>query len=514
MRGKLLYLASALGLAVIALSVGLGLAADPWTGPDDEPEPAASDDHDHAHDHGPQPAAEANASPEDPAPAPQLGAHQPRHDHALSDREGEVPSRADASELPHHFEEFVVRGDDGLAEMADRGYVEGSGTLEDPYVIDGFRVDEDLTIADTSRPLVIENSYVEGQLTLNFAGEQVYVHHNYVEDLRVNENVDREGPTTAGLFEHNEIAYIGQLRHFGGTFQHNDVGPRPDGVAETYLSDTGPADVPENLVWNFDGYHGAHVHNNTVEGRVDVKLHGHFHGSCLACSPHAHHLEEDFPGEDDGAEQPRSRHSYRYHVLDFENNTIEAPEADQALRFHDRAHAGDDQTAASEPNPYLEDRHEHHAYLRVHENTVRDGRLVFDVVNAENDRHAGLVQEARIDLADNELERERPRSDSSALVTGYVVYDADTAQLHARDNAYEFLPESSSAPEGYGWAVDGELADAAGFHLHDVNASEVDVAGTQGANATYGLLLDDVRDNTPVETWDNRFDAEEARHER
>jgi len=63
-----------------------------------------------------------------------------------SDREGEVPSRAQASELPHHFEEFVVRGDDGLSEMAEKGYITGNGTLSNPYVIDGFRVDEELTI--------------------------------------------------------------------------------------------------------------------------------------------------------------------------------------------------------------------------------------------------------------------------------------------------------------------------------------------------------------------------------
>jgi hypothetical protein len=491
---------AALGAALLVATLAVGLIPDEAPSADEtDPGTASSEAEDRDH--------EANGS------SATTLAHQPRHDHALSDREGEVPSRAQASELPHHFEEFVVRGDDGLVEMAEKGYITGNGTLSNPYVIDGFRVDEELTIEDTSRPLVVENSYIDGQLTLNFVGEEVYVHHNHVRDLRVNENVEREGPTTAGLFEHNEIDYIGQIRHFGGTFQHNDVGPRPDGVVETYLSDTGPAELDEDVVWNFDGYHGAHVHNNTVEGRVDVKLHGHFHGSCSACPAHAHQDPEDFPADTIEGGEPRSRHSYRYHVLDVENNTIEVEGADRALRFYDEAHAGDDQTADSEPNPYLEDKHEHHAYLRVHGNDIDGGSLAFDVVNAENDRHEGLTQEARIDLTGNHLTRPAPRG--AGLVPAFEAETADHATLHAEGNRFAFQRPSSPAPEGYGWVDGGDPADTTAFLFEDVNASRVQIQATEGANATYGVTLDDVRDNTPVVLEANRFDArEEDRRER
>lgn len=492
---------------------------------------AGDEDHTHEqHAHGPANAANDNAS------AP-LEGHQPRHDHALADRPGQRPSRAEASEFDLQFERFIVRGNEGLEQMADDGYITGSGTLEDPYVISEFRVTDELSITDTSRPLVIENSYIDGQLRLNYVGEEVYVHDNHVHDLRVNENVERRGPTTAGLFEDNELEFIGQLRHFGGTFRHNDVGPRPDNVVETYLSDTGPADLPDNVVWNFDGYHLGHVHNNTVEGRVDIKLHGHFHGSCLACPAHAHQDPDGFPpeqanqgdqaGEDNGTDEanqtggqagqardrsPKSSHSYRYHTLDFENNTIQAGQAQLALRVLDQAHAGDDRTAASEPNEYLEDRHEHHQYVRLHANELRQGKLLFDVVNAEDARHGGLVQQATLDLSHNEVVLDRPRG-TSGLLAAYEVQAGDNAWLRAQANLFAFQEEDSAAPEGYRWAVDGEPADTTGLLLRDVDASHVEVNRTVGENATYGVTLADV-DDTRLLLFDNRFDAsQEDRHD-
>lgn len=511
MRGNALRVMSGLAGALIVASLATGwIPAQP-----DPAEPAssgeananASESHglaDQAHD-----AQDADES----SPSPELVAHQPRHDHALSDGKGQIPTRAEAGELEHQLEEFVVESNEGLAEMDERGYLEGAGTIEDPYVIDEFRVTEDLTIKDVSKPLVIKNSYLEGQLTLNFAGEQVYVHHNNVHDLRVNENVQRDGPTTAGLFEHNEIGVIGQIRHFGGEFAHNEIGPKPDDIVEEYLSDTGVAQLPDEVVWNFDGYHGAHVHNNTAIGRVDVQLHGHFHASCVSCEAHDHADPGQFPEDNtEDSREPDSPHSYRFHTLDFENNTVRAPQASQPLRFDDEGHAGDDRTANSEPNAHLEDRHEHHQYVRAHANEVHGGPLAFDIVNAEDPRHDGLVQEALVDLTDNEVVQERPR-DVDHVVPAYRIHAADNVEIHASGNAYEFQGDDSAKPAGYRWATDGDPADTTGFVLTDVAASQVEVAHTQGSNATYGVTLHAV-DETPVQLEANSFDAsEEDRHE-
>lgn len=515
MRRRLVQASIALAGALLVASLASGIFGAEPTAPDqaEETTPSAhaspiaeqeeegpTDGHDHDH--------EPNTSEGD---GPKLTAAQPRHDFALDDGEGEVPSRAEASELPFQFEDFLVEGDEGLETMLERGYLTGSGTEEDPYVIDGFRVTDDLRIKDTSSAIVIKNSYIEGQLTLNFVGEDVHVHHNHIYDLRVNENVERDGPTTSGLFEQNEIEFIGQLRHYGGTFAHNEIGPRPDGVVDRYLSDTGPADLPDEVVWNFDGYHLAHVNNNTVIGRVDAKLHGHFHGSCVACIHHDHAEPAAFPDGNEASEDlaPDSEHSFRFHTLDFENNTIRADEQQIALRFYDENHAGDDQTANSEPNAHLEDRHEHHQYVRVASNQLDGGSLVFDIVNAEDeDRHRGLVQEALVDLVGNEVTMDKPRG-QAGLLSAYVVHAADTLTLDARGNTFAFQGEDSSVPSGYRWIAEGEPGETTGFLLDTVEATTVHVTGTRGQGASYGVTLHAVDDRTTVDLEDNRFNASE-----
>lgn len=445
----------------------------------------------------------------------QVKAVHPVHDHALSGGEGQIPTRAEASELPHQLSSFRVVGDDGLTEMVEDGYINGAGTLEDPYVIDGFRVRGDLTVKDTTQPLVIKNSYIEGQLTLNYVGPEIYVHHNHIFDLRVNENVDRRADTSAGLFEHNEIEVIGQLRHFGGTFRDNHVGPRPDdGVVETFLSDTGPEPLPDDLVWNFDGYHRGHVHNNTVIGRVDVKLHGHFHGDCNACPNHDHADPGQFPEDNQRAEgmDPGSRHSYRFHTLAFEDNTITAKATGIALRFYDQDHAGDDQTANSEPNAYLEDLHEHHTYLRITGNELRGGSLVLDVVNPADDRHMGHVSEALVDLKRNEVTLPVPGEGERA--PAYTLRGAEIVTLNAQGNTYSFERDSSPMPSGYKWTTRGDEGTATGFLFEDVEFSDVLLTGTQGENADHGIIIDNQREGLAIDARDNDFGADrEDRHE-
>jgi hypothetical protein len=506
-------------VAIVAAALGAGVAVAGVTqlggdgSPSDASHESQADEHasEPDHTHGPD-VSQADASDGN---AGEVEAVQPRHDHELAPREGEVPARAEASEFDEQLENFVVESDQGLAQMAERGYIEGSGTAEDPYVLSRVRVTDDLKIKDTTKHLVVENSYVGGQLTLNFAGDNVYVHHNYVHDLRVNENVERDARATGGLIADNEIDFIGQIRHFSGEFARNDVGPRPDDVVTRYLSDTGPAQVPDGVVWNFDGYHGAHVHNNTVRGSTIVKLHGHFHGGCQACPHHNHEDRSGFPEEGEDREEglpPASPHSYRFHTLDFENNAIRAPGTDVALRVYDENHAGDDQTAASEPNPYLEDEHEHHQYVRLASNTLEGGSLFLDIVNAENPRHSGHVQEARFDVVDNHVDRDRPRG-SDELVRAYEIEQTRQLELVAQDNTYTFDVEDSNAPAGYKWATDGEPAPAAGFVLEKSDESDVVIEGTRGEKATYGVLERATSEQFLIDLVDNEFDAEEDHRE-
>lgn len=525
MRRRAVHAVALIAGLLLTSTLAAGLLGAPLPGTSDEDtdhapagglaeQSEAAHDHD-GHEHGQDPA----QGPGDSGLKTQQGYDQveptdPTHEHALSGGDGQVPTRAEASELPHQLGSFRVVGDEGLAEMADKGYITGSGTLEDPYVIDGFRVRGDLTIRDTTKPLVVKSSYIEGQLTLNYVGSELYVHHNHIFDLRVNENVDRRADTSAGLFEENEIEFIGQLRHFGGTFRHNDVGPRPDNVVETFLSDTGPQPLPDDIVWNFDGYHLGHVHDNTVVGRVDVKLHGHFHGDCNACPSHDHADPSQFPENNTRSEgmEPGSRHSYRYHTLAFEDNKITAEETGIALRFYDEAHAGDDQTANSEPNAYLEDRHEHHTYLKIQGNRLDGGSLDLDVVNPVDDRHVRHVSETLVDLKANQVTLPEPGAGISAA---YIVNTADTLTLRAEDNRYTFEQDSLPMPAGYKWLTRDGDGFATGFLFDDVEHTQVSITGTRGQGVDYGITIDHERKGLVIDAHDNDFGAErEDRHER
>ncbi len=517
MRQRATLVIAGLALMLVTASLAAGLLIEP-----DGQETSHDATLDVARSMGPapDPGPSAQAASHDNAsgdvPGPPLEPAEPSHRHFRSGQPGTVPTRAEASELEHQLRSFTVVGDDGLATMAKDGYLTGTGSTSDPYLIDGFRVREDLTIRDTSKALVIRNSFIEGQLTLNYVDEDVYVHHNRIYDLRVNENVDRRGDTTAGLFEHNEISFIGQLRHFGGEFTANQVGPKPDGVATQFLSDTGPKPLPEDLVWNFDGYHGALVHANEVVGRVDVKLHGHFHASCNACPAHDHADPAGFPEGNERVEgaPPGSTHAYRYHTLVFRDNDIRLEQPGPALRFNDEAHAGDDQTANSEPNAYLEDRHDHHQYLAIQDNRITGGSLVLDIVNAEDDRHADRVTEALVHLTGNQVTLVQPRGEGTGLTSAYTVHQAHTLELVATGNAFAFESEGSPLPDGTRWTVDGEPAETTGFLLAGVDLSSVSVQATRGEGASYGVSLHQVTDRTHLELSENDFQArdEEVHH--
>lgn len=445
-----------------------------------------------------------------------LSAHQPRHDDPFPDREtnASTPTRAEASNLPHQFKRFIVHTDEGLDEMREDGYITGNGTQNDPYLISGFRVTQRIEIQDTTKPLIIENTYIEGQLKLNFNGPHVHVHHNHIEDLRVNENIERTERATGGLIEQNTIPFIGQMRHFSGTFAHNDVGPKPNHVIDEYLSDTGAAVLPDHVTFLLDGYHLAHVHNNTIDGHMEIKLHGHYHGSCLACAPHHHANPDTFPPSNKPHPdlEPQSQHSYRYHTLDLENNTYTAEDETTALSIHDRAHAGDDQTANSEPNGHLEERHDHHQYVRIAHNSLTGASMLFDIVNAHNTRHEGMTQHAHIDLEGNHVTLEKPRGDVG-FTSAYTVHAADNADVEAKGNTFTFEADENPLPEGYAWIVDGEPAETTGFHLRGLNATNVTIAHTHGEGAHYGVTLQDLHES-PLSLEENRFQAQkEDRHE-
>lgn len=440
------------------------------------------------------------------------------HEPPFELEQGSTPSRSDALDFASKYSRFIARGDEGIDELRAEGHMSGAGTKEDPYVLERFYVDGDLTIQSTHRALILREGYVEGQLSLNYVGAAVYVHHVYADDLRVNENVERSGENTGGLWHDNHFGFVGQIRHFIGEFRDNVVGPRPDGVVTSYVGDTGVLQVPEGVVFNFDGFHGADVHHNVFHGKVDIKLHGHNHGDCFTCPIHNHADESEFPDNQTGEEHLhgdelaeglgfRSRHSVRYASLMFRDNEIHVNGDGWAIRYNDRNHAGDDQTANSEPNEYLEDNHVHFQDVTIQRNQWLGGGLLIEIFNADDERHPAQnrgILRVWDNLASVTFD------DGASRVVGIDVVRADGVALDARENRIRFHDAEAGQP---GQTLLGVLTKEpvlVGFELDRFDASNVTIQANVVESGTYGVYAKALADDVAWALSDNDFHTEHA----
>ncbi|MGQ0534755.1 MAG: hypothetical protein ACT4PT_01640 [Methanobacteriota archaeon] len=348
---------------------------------------------------------------------------------AWTPEDGRIPTEADARAL-EEVRRLVIESD---AEFSDVDFVTGSGTAEDPYVFDGLYVRGDLYIADTSEYFVVRNSYIAGQLSLNWVGDRAYVHHNYIRDLRVNENVERTGDPTAGLIEANAIGFVGQLRHFDGVFRDNTVGPKPPGFFEEIIGDSGVAITlfQDDVVFNFDGFNGADVYRNAIIGAVDIGLHGHHHSNGFTAVTHNH-------GEAHGA--GAMDHGDRWHSLKFHENEISITSGLTALRFEDENHAGDDRTARSESDEALEAPHVHHTKVLILRNTLRGGNLLVDVFIEDEDRYHKEASPSALVVKDNTITLTGPKDSTPNAEQALFRWQAYRAQDGVRiESATDFL---------------------------------------------------------------------------
>lgn len=437
--------------------------------------------------------------------------------------EGKIPSKEEARTFADKWSRFVAKGDAGIDRLRAQGYLSGEGTEDDPYVLERFYVDGDLTIQSTDRAIVIRNGYVGGQLSLNYIGEAVHVHHVYAKDLRVNENVARSGDNTGGVFHDNAFGFVGQIRHFTGTFFDNTVGPRPQGVTATALGDSGIIRVPEEVVFNFDGFHGADVHHNTFHGMVDIKLHGHNHGDCFLCPVHDHADPTGYPAGQEGREEPngtgdgahdhplpeeyetlgmRSHHSVRYHSLLFRDNTIHVPEG-VALRYNDRNHAGDDRTANSEPNDHLEDPHLHHQDITFARNTLDGGRFQLEIFNARDDRHV-VANTGALRILDHDI-TVRYDPTQNMMVTGIQFGDAEDIELLVRGNTVRFEKKESEDPRTLFMGTFKEPPVLTGIHLHVIRTGNLTIAENTVATGDYGIYANGMTERVYWELLGNDF---------
>lgn len=385
-----------------------------------------------------------------------------------------VPDRADAGpEGPRG--RFELRGDIVISAdtefTAERGVRGGTGTAADPYVITGWEV-PNIVIRDTSAYVVVRDNIVSGQLVLDWNGDWVNVHHNAVGDLRVNQNVERTGEATAGHIWANTFGVVGQLRHYGGEFNGNVVGSQ-----ETIQND------PNFRAVNFDGFHGGRFHNNTIFGYMDAKLHGHFHGSSYAGHSHRHDASYDVD-EYGVPTNPHAgnEHMRRYHQVFVYNNTIHSPHA-WALRYTDTNHAGDDRTANSEDDKFLNGPHIHFTKVHLDRNELYGGALMIDVFNAEDENHFGYAPGV-VNIRHNKVFLDRDMQEISGGRHGVFV-------RHARYLTLNIIGNQVAGPNLLAdkdmLKVERELYNGAGVYLDTLEEAEVHIYNNTVSNRKYGV---------------------------
>lgn len=343
----------------------------------------------------------------------------------------------------------------------ENGIRGGSGTVKDPYVISNWNVSS-ITIADTDKYVVIRDNTIAGTLRLNWNGDRVKVLKNDIGTLRVNENVKRTGGPTSGRIAHNKIGTVGQLRHWDGVFEENVVG----------VKDMDPPPFFADRAVNFDGFNGARFRNNKIFGYVDVRLHGHHHGSGFEGGSHDHNLMGAHAGHD------MMDHTQRYHQVWLTGNEIDASGSPFALRYLDTAHVANDRTANSEPDPDLEKPHVH--YTRVHLNdNVLIGGIEVNTFNARDERHE-RYERGLVNIKRNSITLTSGTADALESRDGIAIYTAQHIGLTVVGNTVR-ADHSSDALGGV------KRRYGAGIRLSGVEHGDLHLARNSIYDTYYGV---------------------------
>ena len=353
------------------------------------------------------------------------------------------------------------------------GVRKGSGTKNDPFVISNWNV-SNVSIRDTDAYVLIKDNTIAGQLQLNWNGDRTTVVDNEIGDLRVNQNIKRTGDATGGLITRNTFGIVGQLRHFDGVFEDNLV------KGDSSLFST----VFSNQAVQFDGFHGSRFRNNTIYGFVDVKLHGHHHGSGFKEGSHYHGASSEEESGEEAAEHSMHGsnvdHTKRYHEVFITGNKIFAT-GDYALRYTDQAHAGDDRTAPSETNPALNANHTHFTRVHLARNTLNGAGLMVDIFNADDERHTG-TQTGLVDIRDNVITLERTTDENLwTRKDGISIHRAVDAMVMITGNTINGEPPAERD------VLDAQFTDDSGIHLADINKADVHIGANEIRNLQYGV---------------------------
>ena len=398
--------------------------------------------------------------------------------HAWSGGTGTIPT--DTTGLDRRGA-IIIEGD--AAFNPANGVRSGSGTFEDPFVISGWQVDQ-VYIRDTTKAFELKENYISDILILDWTGTGGYVHHNYINNLRTNRNVERTGDPSASVIETNRISRVEELRHFDGVLANNTIGRAPL---------LGLVDTDGAVALNIAGLNGAGIHDNLILGGVDMKIHGHHHSDKEGAHSHNHGQADEEQAEDHVED-----HQVRYIDFLFYNNTIR--DSGFGLRYNDLGHAGDDRTATSEQEPDLELPHTHYTRVALVNNVVDGAQLRISVLNAKDERHVG-AESAELVIMQNRILK--PKAGD-----GLVVESVRNARVVVEGNRVEkgedLLPVALGESSASGILLYGfqnatvELANNwLGPYRYGIRAAEFD------ANTTWSVGPNDAAGVEHPVYWDD-----------
>ena len=378
-----------------------------------------------------------------------------------------APDRVSAAPKVKPRGDIVIANDGDFDK--DHGVRAGKGTRSNPYVIANWDV-SNIVLKDTSKYLVIRNNVIRNQLVLDWNGDRVNIHHNEIGDLRVNQNVARTGEATDGRIHDNKFGVVGQLRHWDGVFERNVVG------SPSMLAKRGP-----NKAMQVDGFHGSKLRNNKIFGYVDVKLHGHHHGSGFNKGSHFHGGEDGYEGS--GPHQHSVDHSRRYHQIKISNNKIYSDHA-WALRYYDTQHTADDRTNASETNKFLNCPHVHFTHVTMAHNILEGGGLVVDVFNAFDENH-WETKRGSVTLQGNRITLDRDIEDALFSRSGITVRQAVDIDLHIAGNTVD---GADMVQEQDVLGLESKLNMGAGINLLTLDEARVHIHDNRVTHREFGVL--------------------------
>lgn len=478
--------------SVAGVAIAVGPAEVSVDGPHDASEHHAPGADEHAIEHGWAGDGHHNGEP---------GMHRPSFPEAV----GKTPTDETARNL-EQISRIQIRTDQEATPAA--GIRDGNGTLDDPFVISGYYVTGDLYLGDTDACYVIKENYMGQQLSLNWNSQCVHVHHNFIRDLRVNENIRRDGYATGGLLELNVIEYIGQLRHYDGELRNNVVGPMDPDFDYAPVLETVPwTHSTDPRVANVDGFNQGLIHNNTFHGSVDLDLHGHHHGTGFFAS-HSH-----YHGDDEERKMAHD-HTQRWTSVRFADNRIIDPTG-YGLRYEDRNHAGDDQTARSEQEETLELPHVHYTHIELLRNVIDDGQLWVDVFNADDKLHQER-NPGRLDIIGNQVTLHERVSEGPAGLPFFgpgthwdAVLHVNTAkevELTIAENVLAFKAAPENDDELDLWMFDDDQeTQASGILLNDFRDAQVTIESNVFEDVHYAVRAHDFDEAVHWNLEDNDY---------